>query len=915
MQRYILLFIYIICYSPLYAQSKQISVSTHIIDEKSDEPVPFAAIIFTKVNVGTYAAYNGTTLPVKLRKGNHEIQVSCIGYNTASANVTLTADTTITIKLQSDDININEVVVTATDNEGPGSGSKINRKAIEHIQASSFADVMQLVPGGKSQEPDLSKVNPISIRQVGSDVNTALGTAFILDGAPISNEANMLAPEGTASDIKLDNRTNVSNGMDMRSIPTDQIESIEVIQGIPSVVHGDLSTGAIIINQRHGITPWQGRIKSDARNKLFSLGKGIDLGQKAGTINFNGDYLIFNSDPRNPYEGYQRYTFSSRYFNHLQLANSSINIKGNLSYTGSADKDRNDPEIDDQANDQFRTNYNSLSYTLNTEWNFNSWFQQVILSSRASYASNKLYRQKFISNGGPMPAPINTAAGESYGIYLPATYEAFYRMEDKPLNVFNQLSARLVSSKGVISHSIVGGLEWRYDKNLGQGEIYDLERPMYPSFRGSYSVSTRPRDLSSIPSVQKLAFFAEDNMNASLGEHKIDAQLGIRGTNLLNLSDTYDMSGKIYLEPRLNMQYTLPDFSLNKQNVQLSIHGGIGHHYKFPTLNQLHPNELFFDLVQLNYYSQNPDLRSLHIKTIVENPTNYELQPASNLKWEFSLHLKVDEHLFYMTYFNERMNNGFMTQNQWQSQSYRLYNTDGLNPVAPPQVDDLPYTNTQIINTFSQTHNGAGVYKEGLEYQMTFARFNNINTRLTVNGAWFNTTYQSNIYQVFHPNRVINNQPFPYAGIYDEHIGSDRTLQQFNTNFQFDTQITRLGLIFTSTIECTWFSNSENHTSGGWPVAYIDVFGQKHLFTDQDKNDPILEQLYLGKNDEYFHRLNEPFGTNLNIRVSKQFKKGHNLSFYVNNLISYYPDYYNNYHRRIQRINQPYFGMELNINI
>ena len=37
--------------------------------------------------------------------------------------------------------------------------------------------------------------------------------------------------------------TFVNSGVDMRSVSTDDIESVEVVRGIPSVEYGDLTSG------------------------------------------------------------------------------------------------------------------------------------------------------------------------------------------------------------------------------------------------------------------------------------------------------------------------------------------------------------------------------------------------------------------------------------------------------------------------------------------------------------------------------------------------------------------------------------------------------------------------------------------------------------------------------------------------
>ena len=48
---------------------------------------------------------------------------------------------------------IGEVLVTAAESKGPTSSSKIGREAIAHIQPSSIADLMELIPGGRATDP------------------------------------------------------------------------------------------------------------------------------------------------------------------------------------------------------------------------------------------------------------------------------------------------------------------------------------------------------------------------------------------------------------------------------------------------------------------------------------------------------------------------------------------------------------------------------------------------------------------------------------------------------------------------------------------------------------------------------------------------------------------------------------------
>ena len=66
---------------------------------------------------------------------------------------------------------IGEVLVTAAESKGPTSSSKIGREAIAHIQPSSIADLMELIPGGRATDPSFGAPQEIRLReadQIGS---------------------------------------------------------------------------------------------------------------------------------------------------------------------------------------------------------------------------------------------------------------------------------------------------------------------------------------------------------------------------------------------------------------------------------------------------------------------------------------------------------------------------------------------------------------------------------------------------------------------------------------------------------------------------------------------------------------------------------------------------------------------------
>ena len=131
---------------------------------------------------------------------------------------------------------LQEVVVTAEEVTGRSSASVISKEAMQHIQPSSFTDILQTLPGGTTKDPNLTNANTIRLREASNGAGSSeydassLGTSFVIDGAPVSTDANMqyVQSDVSGADAK---RNSVGAGVDMRTISTDDIDKVEIIRG------------------------------------------------------------------------------------------------------------------------------------------------------------------------------------------------------------------------------------------------------------------------------------------------------------------------------------------------------------------------------------------------------------------------------------------------------------------------------------------------------------------------------------------------------------------------------------------------------------------------------------------------------------------------------------------------------------
>ena len=162
---------------------------------------------------------------------------------------------------------LQEVVVTAEELTGRSSASVINKEAMQHLQPSSFTDITNMLPGASIKDPKLTNSNTIHLREAGdgtSDDNYStgsLGTGFVIDGAPVSTDANMQYIQGGSTQDAA--RQTVNKGVDMRTISTDDIEKVEIIRGIANAEYGDITSGVVKIERSIKPTPFKARFKAE----------------------------------------------------------------------------------------------------------------------------------------------------------------------------------------------------------------------------------------------------------------------------------------------------------------------------------------------------------------------------------------------------------------------------------------------------------------------------------------------------------------------------------------------------------------------------------------------------------------------------------------------------------------------------
>ena len=104
-------------------------------------------------------------------------------------------------------------------------------------------------------------------------------------------------------------------------------------------------------------------------------------------------------------------------------------------------------------------------------------------------------------------------------------------------------------------------------------------------------------------------------------------------------------------------------------------------------------------------------------------------------------------------------------------------------------------------------------------------RIEALGTGLTVTGAWFRSEYGNSEPIYYHPSTMIGGREIPYVGIYDD--DSRYIREACNTNFMVDTDIPRLGLGFSLTFQCQWYTRELNTHRSSRPTSPVGAAARR----------------------------------------------------------------------------------------
>lgn len=928
------------------AEAQKVSIGGIVTEKQTGEPVEFAAVLIEGTNQWSVTDSKGQFVIKNIPQGQQTIVFSCLGYVDQKMEVTLTKDQlALKIKMDLDNLTLEGAVITAKEDNGTTTTRTINKTAIEQVQMMNIADLSSLLPGGATVNPNLLSEQTFDLRTVkGESGSSSFGTAVEVDGVRISSNSMMGAADGTSTALK---------GAMVNNIGTTNVESIEVITGVPSVEYGDMTNGVVKINTKKGKTPWMITLSTNPKTKQASFSKGFGLGNtksgaSGGVINASAEYTRSYQDRMSPYTSYDRKQLALTYSNlfasgalydtPLRL---TVGVTGNLGgYDNKADPDRIAETFE-------RVNDNAIRGNLQLSWLLNkSWITNIELNGSVSY-NDKLSRTNSYYSSSSTTVALH---GTEKGYFMSEPYEdgknqaaiminpgMWYNTMVVDQKLFNSklgLKADWSHKFGEVSNKLKIGVDWTVDKNFGVGQ-YSENQATAPTYR--------PYRYCDLPAMNNVAAYLEENVMIPVGqEGRINLVAGLRNDNTIIQGSAYGTTSS--LSPRFNAKYTIltDKYHRNEFVKNLSVRAAWGEAVKLPSYSILYPEPSYYDLPVFTSTASgnNTVYRAYYImpRTIEYN---------SGLKWQKSqqTEIGVDFNLggtaISLVGYYTKTKDSYRLLSNYESFNYnetylssfvdcgipagdRIYTIDqssGYVTALDKNGVKTPYTaeavnKTRYISSYTEDNDDTPSHRCGFEWVIDFTKIKAINTSIRFDGAYryYGSIYTDMVQYCPSTTAGSDNKPFKYVGVF--YGGDDNSnvskRSSVKANITITTNIPKIRMIFSVKVEGSLYNYSQmlSYRADGSQRTY--GLRDKTDLTSRDASiDFHNEDAYTATYPDYYYSYDDPtprdFWTDfVNAKTSGDTKKYNDLS----KLVTVSGTYTYMYHPT--RIS-PYFNVNFNV--
>lgn len=859
-------------------------LSGKVVDTDNGHPVEYASILIAESGLWAITDDKGVFTIKHIKQGKTTLTVQCLGYRKQTWPMTIRRNVLdLTLRIQQETLKLEGVTITAKRVQDEATTSyTIDRTTLDNQQILNISDLSTLLPGGKTVNASLINDTRLSLRSGTQEKgNASFGTAIEVDGMRLDNNAS----------------TDETLAASTRTVSASNIESVEVVTGIPSVEYGDLSNGVVKVNTRKGKSPFIVEGKLNQHTRQIALNKGFDLGGNHGMLNASLEHARSFSDAASPHTAYQRNILSLNYMNTFFKSSTPLTL--NVGLTGNIGGYNSEADPDEELDDYTKARDNVVRGNVSMQWLLNKpWLTNLSLSSAFSLTDRK--SESYTSTTSASTQPYIHTLEEGYFVaedYMAGTtvpnivlgptgyWHVLHYNDSKPTNWSVKLKATqnmrfMVAGKQWLSH-LMAGVEYTGSKNRGRGTYYDDMR---------YAPTWREYRYDRLPAMHNVAIYAEEKLSiptTRLSTFELTA--GLR-------DDITFISGSDYgtvssLSPRVNSRYVFWRRQHKRWVSDLVLHAGWGKSVKLPSFQVLYPTPSYADRLAFASTSTADNKSYYAYHTL---PSQAEYNP--DLKWQYThqtdvgIEMEIKGTRISLSAFHHKTYNPYMMTDHYRPMSY-LYTppsaldgigigvenrrfsidrqtgivtvSDATGAVADRQLTGITRRTYAVTDQYV---NATPVSRSGLEWIVDFTPIKALRTSLRIDGNYY---YYKGLDDVLFADiplgvnsTMTGNQLYQYVGYYrgsnvtstsysaSAAISNGSLSKQLNVNATLTTHIPKIRLIVSLRIESSLYnyrrqlSEFSDGTRGIVLDSNSDYFGEPYDGTTEDRFIALYPEYY-----------------------------------------------------------------------
>jgi len=840
-----------------------------VILDKTGEPLSGATMQLVQSGLWGISGKDGEVEIRNVPRLPVAYKVSMLGYKDVEGEICLDVKDNVRILMEEESLSMREVVVVAQAGQGGESTTSIiGRQALDHLQATSLKDILQLLPGGVSMKnPSLTSPGQFKVRTLASDDNATFGAAIIINGMPVSTNANMNTGLGLSS------ISSGNSGADLRSIATDNIESVEIIRGVASAEYGDVSSGVMIVNKRIGVSDLNMKARIMPGIMQLHAGKGFDI-KSAGSLNISADYARGTSDPRFLTDKYNRGLLSLAHRKTLLDKTWTLTTNIDLSYTGEwKGADPDEPE----AMKKFFSSRDAFSLRLshNGMLKLDKALARTLKYDVAlSLSSDRIFNDRLVSVGSGAILDA-TKDGMYEGTPYPSSYETLSGTKSNPVMYWAKFSDLFYLNVGNMSNRFNVGTEWKIEGNRGIGQ-YDK------TLKFKAFAQDRIRRFCDIPYMNQISAYVEDNVVLTFSERRypnITGQAGVRWTVVQPWRNERMMA----LSPRLNIAVNPVRY--------LSLRLGYGISEKVPSLQDLYPSPDYYDFYNMSVSDGQKSYYLYSTRVFDNKPVS--IKTMRGTKYELGFDVRLDNGMsFSVVGYHEKVSRCFGPDNsEWKTLVFDVWNAADVTFTGQKPIYDQqnPSRRDTVLYNLIRPGNPKSRRNRGIEFDFNFGKINATNTSFYLSGAWSETRSSSSNLGYKLPVGEARNYGPVYV-VYPESSYSFSESRRFSATLRVVQHIPAIRFIVSASAQCILYEYDHEVSSGTRPLGYI--YGSEYIKFTEDQLDDIEFNFhgYMLKDQIFDTRISNvpvtwPAIWCLDMRVTKEIGDKAGFSFYANNVL------------------------------